>query len=202
MNFLAHLFLSFKNEDIIIGNFIADSIRNSEVKNYPKAVQKGIYLHREIDSFTDNHPAVRKGTLRLQPHHHKYAPVVIDILFDYILANNWDRYSDQSLESFARFIYSVLNKRIEEIPEKLKKNVPGMIKNNWLQSYKTKEGLLYTLKRMDNRASFPSKFTQAVEDMEQDYNLFENEFNIFFPELINHVNSQNEIPTPQSAKKP
>ncbi len=194
MNFLAHLFLSFKNEDHIIGNFIADFIRNRDVKNYPPAIQKGILLHREIDSFTDNHPAVRKGTQRLQPHHHKYAPVVIDILYDYILANNWERYSDQSLTSFTKNIYSVLNKRMEEIPEKLKKNVPGMIQGNWLQSYKTEEGLQYTLQRMDKRASFPSNFTYAFEHLQQDYILFENEFNVFFPELISYIKKINGEP--------
>ncbi len=191
MNFLAHLFLSFENEDHVVGNFIADFIRNSEVKKYPLEVQKGIFLHRQIDFFTDNHPSVRSGTLRLQPHHRKYSPVVIDILYDYILANNWEHYSAQSLESFALNIYSILNKRMNEIPLKLQRNVPGMIKGNWLQSYKTKEGLLYTLQRMDNRASFPSNFIKAFEHLEQDYDLFENEFNVFFPELIDHIKSQN-----------
>ena len=193
MNFLAHLFLSFENEDHVIGNFIADSIRNSEVKKYPAEIQKGIMLHREIDSFTDNHPAVRKGTLRLQPHHHKYAPVVIDILYDYILANNWERYSVKSLESFAKRIYAILNKRLNEMPEKLKRNVPGMIKGNWLQSYKTMDGLRYTLQRMDKRASFPSKFSEAAEHLVQDYDLFEGEFNTFFPELIDHIKNLNGI---------
>jgi len=191
MNFLAHLFLSFQNEDHVIGNFIADFIKNRDVKNYSPTIQKGISLHREIDSFTDNHPFVRQGTQRLQPHHHKYAPVVIDILYDYILANNWERYSDQSLESFAKNIYTILKKRMDEIPEKLKKNVPGMIAANWLESYKTKEGLRYTLQRMDKRASFPSEFTNAVDHLEEDYDLFENEFNAFFPELIEHIKNQN-----------
>ena len=85
MNFLAHLFLSFENEDHVIGNFIADFIRNKEVKNYSLEIQQGIQIHREIDSFTDNHPSVRKGTFRLRPHHRKYAPVVIDILYDHYI---------------------------------------------------------------------------------------------------------------------
>ena len=193
MNFLAHLFLSFENEDLIIGNFIADFIKNKEVKNYPPEVQKGILLHREIDSFTDNHPSVRKGTLRLQRHHHKYAPVVIDILYDYILANNWTRYSERSLKSFAGNIYFILNKRMDEMPMGLRKNVSGMIRGNWLESYKTKEGLLYTLQRMDKRAAFPSKFVQAADHLQQDYHLFEEEFNDFFPELIQHIKIQNGL---------
>lgn len=191
MNFLAHLFLSFENEDHVIGNFIADSIRNSEVKNYAFEIQEGIMLHRKIDSFTDNHPSVKKGTLRLQPHHHKYSPVVIDILYDHILANNWDRYCDESLEVFANNTYTILTKRINEMPEKLKKYLPGMIKGNWLQSYKTINGLLFTLQKMDERASFPSKFTEAVGHLQQDYDLYEGEFNDFFPELISYIKSQN-----------
>ncbi len=193
MNFLAHLFLSFENEDHVIGNFIADSIQNREVRNYPAEIQEGIILHRKIDSFTDNHPSVKKGTLRLQPHHHKYAPVVIDILYDYILANNWERYCKESLEVFANNTYTILTKRINQIPEKLKKYLPGMIRGNWLQSYKTIKGLLFTLQKMDERASFPSKFTEAVGHLQQDYELFEGEFNDFFPELISFIKSQNGI---------
>ncbi len=193
MNFLAHLFLSFENEDHVIGNFIADSIQNREVRNYPAEIQEGIILHRKIDSFTDNHPSVKKGTLRLQPHHHKYAPVVIDILYDYILANNWERYCKESLEVFANNTYTILTKRINQIPEKLKKYLPGMIRGNWLQSYKTIKGLLFTLQKMDERASFPSKFTEAVGHLQLDYELFEGEFNDFFPELISFIKSQNGI---------
>ena len=188
MNFLAHLFLSFENEDLLIGNFIADSIRNNEMKDYPLSIQKGILMHRAIDSFTDNHPSVRMGTLRLRPHHRKYAPVVIDILYDYILANNWNRYSNLTLDTFAKDVYAILTKRIDEMPQNLKRSVPHMIEGNWLHSYKTLEGLRYTLQRMDHRASFPSKFGQAVEHLQQDYALYEVEFNNFFPELISFLN--------------
>ena len=82
MNYLAHLFLSCQDEDLVIGNFIADSIRNKEVATFSPAIQQGISLHRKIDAYTDSHPIVRLSTRRLHPHHHKYAPVVIDIFFD------------------------------------------------------------------------------------------------------------------------
>lgn len=187
MNFLAHLFLSFENDDLIIGNFIADFIKNKEVKNYTPAVQKGIILHRKIDSFTDNNPFVKKGISRLQPFHHKYAPVVIDILYDYLLANNWSRYTNQSLGAFAQRIYITLKERIDDMPPKLKMKVPKMINGNWLESYKTKEGLLFTLQKMDKRAAFPSNFTKAIGHLEAQYNHFDEEFNNFFPQLIRHL---------------
>ena len=48
MNFLAHLYLSGEDEELMIGNFIADFIRNREVTNYSEGIQKGIFLHRKI----------------------------------------------------------------------------------------------------------------------------------------------------------
>ena len=70
MNYLAHLFLSCQDDDLLIGNFIADSIRNKEVDNYSAAIQQGIFLHRAIDAYTDIHPVVRQSTKRLHPFHH------------------------------------------------------------------------------------------------------------------------------------
>ncbi|MEL7021319.1 MAG: DUF479 domain-containing protein, partial [Bacteroidota bacterium] len=84
MNFLAHLFLSCNDESLLIGNFIADAIRNRDLKQYSKAIQSGVLLHRKIDSYTDNHPIIRKGTKRLRPQHRKYAAVVIDVFYDYL----------------------------------------------------------------------------------------------------------------------
>lgn len=189
MNFLAHLFLSCDNEDLLIGNFIADFIKNKEVKQYPPSVQEGIVLHRQIDTYTDNHPIVKRGVHRLQPYHRKYAPVVIDIIFDYLLAKNWERYSGQSLSEFASYIYEILNARMSSLPEKLRKDLPGMIAGNWLESYGTREGILFTLQKMDERTSFPSNFGSALSHLEKDFQIFNDEFNQFFPELIAYVDS-------------
>jgi len=189
MNFLAHLFLSCDNEDLLIGNFIADFIRNHEVENYSESIQKGIVLHRQIDTYTDTHPIVKQGVHRLQPFHSKYAPVVIDIIFDHLLANNWSRYSGQSLDDFAKYIYEILNDRMGELPKKLQKRLPEMIEGNWLQAYGTKEGMLFTFKKMDERTSFPSNFSKAMDHLELDFEAYNSEFNQFFPEVIQFVDN-------------
>ena len=50
MNFLAHIYLSFDDPEITLGNFFADHIRGNKYKHLPNKVQKGILLHRAIDS--------------------------------------------------------------------------------------------------------------------------------------------------------
>lgn len=188
MNYLAHLFLSCHDDDLMIGNFIADSIRNKEVADYSERIQQGIFLHRQIDSFTDNHPIVRQSTKRLHPHHHKYSPVVIDVFFDNLLANNWHLYTNETLPNFSKRMYDVLTKRKGDLPLKMQKYVPNMIANDWLQKYGTKEGLQYTFERMDKRTKFKSNFVNAVSHLEADYDLYETEFNQFFPDVIQMAN--------------
>lgn len=189
MNFLAHLFLSCENEELLIGNFIADFIKQKEVADYSLEIQKGIALHRQIDAYTDKHPLVLQGVHRLRPFHRKYAPVVIDILFDYLLANNWSLYSGQTLDEFAGDIYEILENRMAELPLKLQKRLPGMINANWLAAYGTDEGILFTFKKMDERTSFPSNFASALSHLKLDYNNYEKEFNQFFPDIIQYVDS-------------
>ncbi len=56
MNFLAHIYLSGDNDLMKIGNFMADGIHGKNLENFPLDIQKGIILHRFIDTFTDAHP--------------------------------------------------------------------------------------------------------------------------------------------------
>jgi hypothetical protein len=48
MNYLAHIFLSGENPNVMIGNFMADSIKGSKHDFYPPEIQKGILLHRKL----------------------------------------------------------------------------------------------------------------------------------------------------------
>lgn len=184
MNFLAHLYLSHQHPELAIGNMIADFIKNKEVKDYPGSIQTGIALHRLIDTYTDAHPLVRKGTKRMRPSQGKYAPVVLDILYDHLLAKNWNLYSQQSLEKFAEQQYRLLEDHMEIMPKKLKKNLPGMIAGNWLVAYGWDKGIRYTLQRMDERTKFPSAFSLAFDELKAHYSKYNLEFNSFFPEII------------------
>lgn len=190
MNFLAHLYLSCEDEDLLIGNMIADFIRNKDIAAYSDSIQKGIYLHRQIDTYTDNHPIIRQGTRRLQENHGKYAAVIIDILYDHLLANHWDRYSGQTLEVFAKNCYGILSRRMEELPAKLQRQMPGMIEADWLVKYRSLDGLQFTMERMDLRTKFPSTFTDSVADYLQAKDAFNEEFHLFFPDVIQFVEQQ------------
>ena len=66
MNFLSHLYLSGESEGLLIGNFIADSLKGSAFNTFSPEIQKGILLHRKIDTYTDSHPIVDESKKRLR----------------------------------------------------------------------------------------------------------------------------------------
>ena len=134
MNFLAHLYLSKNNKNILIGNFIADAVKGSDFKKFPEEIQAGILLHREIDNYTDTHLIVKTSKRRLNLQYRHYKGVIIDIFYDHFLAKNWQQYSDTPLAVYAENVYGFLQENKEIFPERIQKFLPYMIEYNWLVS--------------------------------------------------------------------
>lgn len=183
MNFLAHLYLSKENKNILIGNFISDAIKGSDYKNYPHEIKAGILLHREIDTFTDSHPIVRKSMHRLNKRYRHYDGVIIDLLYDHYLAKNWANYSEIPLALYAKNTYAFLLENIQSFPEELQKLLPNMIKHNWLVTYASLEGMERVLAGMNRLTKGISKMDLAIEDLKLYYKEFEEDFTLYFKEL-------------------
>lgn len=193
MNFLAHIYLSGENELIQIGNFMADGIRGQNYLHYPKDVQKGIILHRAIDTFTDAHPIFRKSKHRLHEKYGHYSGVIIDIFYDHFLAKNWKKYSDVPLKKVANDFYENLRNQYAILTEKTKGLMPHMIARNWLVSYASIDGLSMILFQMDHRTKNRVAMHESVNELTKFYSDFEEEFTTFFEEL--QIHSQNKLAT-------
>jgi len=183
MNFLAHIYLSGNNDLIKIGNFMADSIKGRQFENYPLEIQKGIILHRFIDTYTDSNPVFRKSTKRLHENYHHYAGVIVDVFYDHFLAKNWSNYSDESLEDFTNSFYQSLQDNYDYLSERTKGMMPYMIEHNWLVSYQTVEGISRILTQMDRRTKNASKMRFASNELIEYYSDFESEFITFFEDM-------------------
>jgi acyl carrier protein phosphodiesterase len=190
MNFLAHLFLSGNSEGLIIGNFIADSVKGSDYKKYPPEIQKGILLHRMIDTFTDTHPVVEESKKRLRLKYRKYSSVIVDIYYDHYLAINWNNYSNTKLDNYTQNIYKIIQKNHSILPGKSAEFAKYMFRYNILEAYSTFSGIEQVLKGMAGRAKIESNMELAIEDLKEHYTLFEKEFIDFFKELQEFVNSK------------
>lgn len=190
MNFLAHIYLSNENEHIKIGNFIADAIKGNNYKHLPEEIQKGIILHREIDSFTDANEIVRKSKRRLHERYRHYDGVIIDILYDHYLAKNWANYSQTALKVYTQDFYIILTNNYDLLPEKTKHLMPYMIQDDWLYNYSNLDGIERVLQGMNRRTKNKSQMHLAIEDLKINYTSFENDFEEFFKQLINFTNKK------------
>lgn len=189
MNYLAHLFLSCDHEDHLIGNFIADSIKRPEGLQLSDTVLEGVKLHKLIDEFTDNHAVVRQSTHRVMYHHHKYSPVVIDIWYDHFLAKHWRNYTTESLRDFADRMYSILMRRVDDMPAKMKLNLPKMAGDDWLMKYKSLTGMNEMFLRLEKRVSRPEMIEGALSIFVKHEKELESDFKQFFPDLQTFVKS-------------
>ncbi|MDP5105543.1 MAG: ACP phosphodiesterase [Polaribacter sp.] len=190
MNFLAHLYLSQNDTNIMIGNFIADHIRGNNYEGFSKEIQQGIFLHREIDTFTDAHTIVRNSKRRLHKRYRHYDGVIIDIFFDHFLAKNWADYSAIPLDVYTTSINHLFEEISSELPLKSQQFIKYMIEYNILFNYQFEEGIEKVLTGMNNRTKGKSQMNLAIEDLKILHKEFENDFTIFFKDLIHFTNQK------------
>jgi acyl carrier protein phosphodiesterase len=188
MNFLAHLFLSGDNEELMVGNLLEDFIvgriehpRNSQ---YNEHIKNGILLHRLIDSYTDTNIYVSDCKMVLYEKYHKYASVLVDIFFDHYLSIHWSDYSSEPFPEFCQRVYQSFQNNWNVMPEKMKPMIESMIKHDWLKNYGEFWGIERALQGISRRTVYESNMENATEDLKKHYELFDEKFIIFFPLLI------------------
>ena len=185
MNFLAHLYLSKNNPNIMIGNFIADHIKGNNYEGFSKEIQQGIFLHRAIDTYTDAHALVRKSKRRLHKRYGHYGGVIIDIFYDYFLAKNWAKYSEIPFDVFTDAVNKMFSEASDDLPIKSQEFIQYMIAYNLLFNYQFEDGIEKVLNGMNQRTKGKSKMNLAIEDLKELNKEFEEDFMLFFEDLRN-----------------
>lgn len=187
MNFLAHQYLSGKNQGLRLGNFIGDMVKGSKWKIFPEDIQKGILLHRSIDNYTDKHPIVKESTKLLHPYLGRYSAIATDIFFDHFLAKYWEDFSPQTLQSFAQETYLLVDAHMPILPDKTGYMLEFMKSQDWLYNYQFITGIERTMRGMSRRTK-QECLENSHEFLLKHYKEFEKNFFAFFPDLQHHVN--------------
>lgn len=190
MNYLAHLFLSPPNDDIRLGNLMGDFVKGNRFSYLPDDIVKGIYLHRRIDKFTDNHQAVKSLKNTLSPDRKRFHGIITDITFDHFLARHWSHYSNDSLASFIKSNYQILSKNQAYMPERMQLMVQKMIEHDWLSQYQHVDAVSAAINGVSRRIRFENKLVGAGTEVVDNYHAYEQAFHEFFPELFTFVQSQ------------
>lgn len=190
MNYLAHILLSNNKSQIQVGNFIGDFVKGKKLNHFPKQIAKGIILHRKIDEFTDSHPIVRETVAFMRPTFGRYSAIILDMYFDFLLANNFKLYSPKkSLRFFSfQFYYNILL-NYRHLPKKVKNFIFHFIFTSRLQKYKTYHGLKQSLEIMEKYKSSAINPALSISFLKQNRSELEKNFHQFMPEIIQFINN-------------
>lgn len=196
MNFLAHIYLSGKDEDVIVGNFFGDWVKGKEENwnpKYSENIRKGIVIHRFIDNFTGTHDIVRSSASKFSEKYRHYSKVVTDIIYDHFLAFNWHKFSDIELEKYTYDFYRLLIKRFWILPLQVKIFLPYMISNNRLLTYKSIKGVEKTLNIMSKNTSLPNYTEFAIDVLNSNYESLQNEAIEFLKIIIDKIKTNFDV---------
>ena len=182
MNFLAHSYLSFSEEQLV-GNMIADFVKNRDVARLPESIQKGIKLHRAIDTFTDVHPLIHEAKAPFRPLVRLYSGAFVDVAFDYFLANDTTENSQREWQEHSQRVYAVLRRYEEFLPEVFKKVLDKMQQDDWLYNYRNEWGIDYSFRNVVNKAQFLDKTTNVFPAFLANKDFLREKYEIFFPEI-------------------
>ncbi|HEX6193372.1 MAG TPA: ACP phosphodiesterase [Chitinophagaceae bacterium] len=169
MNYLAHAWLSFLDPEIMVGNLISDFVKGKKKFGYPAGIQKGILLHRILDTYTDNHPATREAREIFRPHYRLYCGAFIDVVYDHFLATDDNEFNDQSLLDFTSTAYSFLANHSTWLPERFAGMFPYMRSQNWLYHYRQKKGIERSMEGLVRRSAYMQESATAYQLFEEHY---------------------------------
>ncbi len=181
MNFLAHAYLSFEEPEILVGNMISDFVKGKKKYEYPEGVQKGIALHRAIDTFTDDHPATKEAKKFFKDAVGLYSGAFVDVVFDHFLANDQSQFTETSLKEFCTRTYKTLHDQQAILPPRFLQMLPFMISQNWLYNYKNLWGTENSFGGLARRAKYLNNSGTAFATFKKHYPSLQKCYNDFFP---------------------
>jgi acyl carrier protein phosphodiesterase len=193
VNFLAHLFLSGGNRGLLAGNLMGDFVKGRLGGHYPAPIEKGIELHRTIDSFADGNAFFLLSKRRLHPAIRHYRGILVDFFYDHFLALHWDDYGDGPYLAFVEEAYRTARNFREAFPGRLQRLLPALFEE-WLPSYPEVAGIEKALLRMAARLERPNPLGEGGEELRRCYRELEGDFSGFFPQVMEHVRARTGTP--------
>lgn len=184
VNYLAHAYLSNDNTNLLVGNFIADHVRGNQLHMFSSEIIEGIYLHREIDTFTDSHPCFKSSKRFFYNGFEKHSGILVDMYFDYFLAKNFNSYHKLQLTDFSEKVYGVYQQHYSLLPNGSQRFLGYAIQNNIYSAYGQLEGIEKVLNHLSHRIKHNVALDQSIHLFRKHEHEMQKYFDEFFSEIM------------------
>ncbi len=183
MNHLAHLWLAGPEPDVVIGAVLADFVRGAPDPAWSPALAAGVRLHRRIDAWTDQHPAVIRARAWFEPPFRRYAGILLDIWFDHLLAQDFERLTGEAPRVFMDRCYAVLKAGDASLPTAYHVFAARLARHDGLAIYAEREALDGVFQRLSGRLQRANPVGAALPVLEALERPLARAFDEFWPEL-------------------
>lgn len=190
MNYLAHFYLSDQTPEGFLGGILGDFVSGKIDGKFTPVIEREITIHRRIDFFTDTNEIVKRSKKRVSESRRRFAGVLVDVFYDHYLALNFENYAKVSLKEFNNNVYQTLKAGNNVVEEELQDRLKGIAHYDLLGSYLTLEGIGLALYRISKRLKRENTLAEGIFDIKNNYNELQNDFEEFFPQLIEFAKSE------------
>lgn len=187
VNYLFHLYLSPDTPAELVGSILGDFVKGRLDTTYAPDVTRGIVLHRRVDSFAYDHPAVRRSRLRIDDSYGHCRGVLVDVYYDHFLARTWDSHHPVPLPVFARHVYAALQSNLQGLPPSMQQMATRMIAHDWLTSYRDEAVVARVLERLSLRLRRPNPLASGAGELRRNYAGLEEDFEEFRGAAVAYV---------------
>ena len=196
MNFLCHseiaLYVSEQAPNLrkqqsgmLAGAVLGDFLKGPIKETWDPSLTMGIKLHRKIDAMSNRNAIIQSACNRFPSPMRRLAPILIDIVSDYFLANDWKTYQQKSLNDFSTKCYLALTNYQNLSNERFSNFLTYMVEKNLLANSINWETIETTTFSVLKRLRKESELIPILEAMEQAKHLLTEDFTNFYPALRN-----------------
>jgi len=119
-----------------------------------------------------------------------FSGIIVDVCYDHFLLQHWAAFSPEPLSRFIESVHRSLSRQDWEFPPRYQWVIPRLIEGQWLTSYHSLEGVNRALTGISYRFSRKTTLGHAVESIKACYKELEDDFLMFFPEIIRFVHER------------
>lgn len=186
MNYLAHFHLAQDNDAWIVGALLGEYVKGPLQGAWPSDWEQGMRLHRQIDAFSDLHPARLEFAKLLPSEYRRYAGIVLDVYCDHLLSLHWARFQSEALPQFAARVYALLAREMEHLTPPAARMAQRLIDYDVLCIYHEWNTVSGALERIGERLTRANPLPRAGNELVDYLPHAEQLFLQFYPALLQH----------------
>ena len=188
MNYIAHIHLAFSNNTSMLGNFMGDFVKGSDLSYLPEHLQEGIQIHRKIDSFIDHHDISTELKAQFPNNIRRLSGVILDVFYDHLLCLHWQSFCNSPLEEVLEQFYDEMSASDIVLTQWYGTVRQNLLRHQWLSDYQHVDACLRAYKAIEKRLKGKHLFAdEGFEFVVENMSNIEQRFVEFYPQAISYI---------------